>query len=107
MDELVDEMVDHLVRQDPPLREGDLVVTLVNGLGCTPLVELYIAQRRLARNLDGLRIAVHGSYVGAVYTALDTTGFSVRLMAVDAELAGLIDAPAEAPHFVQVGRAAP
>jgi phosphoenolpyruvate---glycerone phosphotransferase subunit DhaK len=103
VDLLVDDMVEHLVGSEPPLHEGDRVVTLVNGLGGTLLLELYIGQRRLARTLAMLGIGVHRSYVGPFYTALDTAGFSITLLNVDAELAALIDAPAEAPHFAQLG----
>jgi phosphoenolpyruvate---glycerone phosphotransferase subunit DhaK len=105
VDDLVDEMVEHLVVSDPPLRPGGRVVTLVNGLGATPFLELYIAHRRLAGNLDERRIGVHRSYVGAFYTALDMDGFSITLLSVDSELADLIDASANAPHFVQTVQA--
>ena len=84
---------------------GDEVATLVNGFGGTPLMELYIVQRRLLRNLEGRGVAVHRAHVGNVYTALEMAGFSIALVGLDAELRELIDAPAEAPHFVQGGLA--
>jgi len=99
-DAIVDKIVEVVV-SDLPFRAGDEVVTLVNGLGATPLLELYIAQRRLARNLAERSIAIHRSFVGEYFTALEMAGFSITLLKVDAELKSLLDAPAAAPHFVQ------
>jgi dihydroxyacetone kinase len=47
---------------------------------------------------------VHRSFVGQFYTAFETAGFSITLLQVDDQLAGLVDAPARAPHFVLDGR---
>ena len=46
-------------------------------------------------------VAVHRSYVGNVYTALEMAGFSIALLGLDEERRALIDAPADAPHFAQ------
>jgi dihydroxyacetone kinase-like protein len=105
VDELVDDLVEHLWSFDPPGGLGSKVATLVNGFGGTPLMELYVAQRRLLENLDGRGVAVHRSYVGNVYTALEMAGFSIALLGLDEELRGLVDAPAAAPHFAQEGTA--
>ena len=101
----VDEVVDRLVEQvvsDLPYESGDQVVTLINGLGATPLLELYIAQRRMQRNLADRGIDIVRSLVGEYFTALEMAGFSITLLRVDEELKELIEAPAETPYFVQV-----
>jgi dihydroxyacetone kinase-like protein len=100
----VDALVDRLVEQivsDLPYRAGDEVVTLINGLGATPQLELYIALRRLARNLEERSIAIYRSLVGEYFTALEMAGFSITLLKLDDELKDLLDAPAMTPCFVQ------
>lgn len=92
-DTIVDLMFPEVL-DDLPFRAGDRVVTLVNGLGATPLLELYIVHRRLRQRLDGAGIMVHRSFVGEYFTALEMAGFSITLSRVDDELAQLLDAPA-------------
>ena len=101
----VDAVVDRLAEQvvsDLPYESGDQVVTLINGLGATPLLELYIAQRRLQQNLADRGIEIARSLVGEYFTALEMAGFSITLLRVDKELKELIAAPADTPYFVQV-----
>lgn len=101
VDDVVDELVEQLLAAEPQGGLGGEVATLVNGLGATPLIELYLAQRRLAENLEERGIAVHRSFVGNFYTALEMTGFSIAVLGVDHELKALIDAPASSAHFTQ------
>lgn len=103
--EPVDKVVDMLtekVASDLPYGNGDKVLTLINGLGATPLLELYIAQRRLQQNLKGRGIHIVHSLVGEYFTALEMAGFSITLLKVDEELEELLGAPAETPYFVQL-----
>ena len=103
VDLVVDRMLDALLT-DGFLREpGTRAVTMVNGLGATPLMELYIVQRRLQTELTRHAITVHRTYVGQFYTAFETAGFSITLMRADERLANLISAPARAPHFRDQG----
>jgi dihydroxyacetone kinase-like protein len=102
VDAIVDELVDQLVSAEPHDGLGKEVATLVNGLGATPLMELYVAQRRLAENLDQRGILVHRSFVGNYYTALEMAGFSIALMGLDEELRRFIDSPAGSAHFTQL-----
>lgn len=101
VDEVVDDLVERLWSFDPPGGLGREIATLVNGFGGTPLMELYVAQRRLLDDLGRLGTLVHRSYVGNVYTALEMAGFSIALLGLNAERRGLLDAPARAPHFSQ------
>ena len=74
---------------------------LVNGLGATPKEELYILYRRVAQRLAERRLDVHRVWVGEYATSLEMAGASISLMAVDDELAELIDAPVATPFVVQ------
>jgi phosphoenolpyruvate---glycerone phosphotransferase subunit DhaK len=90
------------VLEDLPFQPGDQVAVLVNGLGATPLGELYIVFRRVAQLLCERNIRIHRSYVGEYSTSLEMAGCSVTLIRVDDELRRLIDRPAFCPCFVQV-----
>jgi phosphoenolpyruvate---glycerone phosphotransferase subunit DhaK len=103
--EPVDKIVDMLTEKvvgDLPFESGYEVVTLINGLGATPLLELYIAQRRLQHNLNEAGIHIVRSLVGEYFTALEMAGFSITMLRVDQELKELLAAPAETPYFVQI-----
>lgn len=102
-DVVVDAMLDRLLAEGFLREPGARAVTLVNGLGAAPLMELYIVQRHLLAELERKGIAVHRGLVGQFYTAFETAGFSITLLQVDDELARLVDAPARAPHFLQLG----
>ena len=70
---------------------------LVNGLGGTPLMELYILNMEVQNLLKEKGIRVHRTLVGNYTTALDMTGCSVTLMKLDDELKELLDAPCNTP----------
>ena len=82
---------------DQPLASGEEVVALVNGLGGTPLLELYLVYGELAALLaaEGVRIA--RNLVGNYVTSLDMAGVSITLCRVDTELLALWDAPVNTP----------
>ena len=101
VDEIVDMLLEKVVA-DLPFAGGDRVVTLINGLGATPLLELYIAQRRLQQNLAGRGIEIGRSLVGEYFTALEMAGFFITMMKLDEELRELLDAPAETPYWTQI-----
>ncbi|AFK19313.1 dihydroxyacetone kinase subunit DhaK [Haloferax mediterranei ATCC 33500] len=95
-----DEITEHLtenVLSDLDLDEGEEVVTLVNGMGGTPLSELYIVNRKLQSILDDRGIETWDAWVGDYMTSLDMMGCSVSVLRVDDELKELLGAPAETP----------
>jgi dihydroxyacetone kinase-like protein len=100
-DEVADDLLERIFA-DMPLSKGDRVVVLVNGLGSTTYMELFIMFRRTAQVLAGKGIEIHRSYVGEYVTSLEMGGCSISLMKVDDELASLIDHPADCPMFVQM-----
>jgi dihydroxyacetone kinase-like protein len=92
--EHVDELLEAVV-SDLPYESGDEVAVMVNGLGGTPISELYILYGRAHEQLDQRGITVGRSYVGEYCTSLDMAGASLTLVKLDDELKELLSAPAE------------
>ena len=85
------------ILEDLPFRSGDGVVCFVNGLGGTPLIELYVVFKEVAQILAGRGVQIARSLVGPYITSLDMAGTSVTLLRVDDELLSLWDAPVRTP----------
>ena len=82
---------------DLDLTGGDGVVAFVNGLGGTPLIELYVMYHEVARILAASGVHVVRSLVGPYITSLEMAGASVTLLKLDDELLRLWDAPVSTP----------
>ena len=95
-DEITDELLDAVVT-DLPFTSGDRVALMVNGLGGTPVSELYIVYRRAHKQLADRGITVGRSYVNEYCTSLDMAGASLTLVKLDDEIESLLAAPAEVP----------
>ncbi|WP_150306439.1 dihydroxyacetone kinase subunit DhaK [Planctomonas psychrotolerans] len=96
--EPADRIIDRLlgpILDDLPFESGDRVVALVNGMGGTPSMELYIAYRRVADVLAGRGIEVARTLVGDYVTSLEMQGLSLSLLQLDDELLELWDAPVQ------------
>jgi dihydroxyacetone kinase-like protein len=89
---LVDPVVDDL-----PYGQGDSVIAFVNGMGGTPLIELYLMYNEVHQLLERAGIIVARSLVGNYITSLEMAGCSVTLLKVDDELIRLWDAPVNTP----------
>jgi dihydroxyacetone kinase-like protein len=87
--------------EDLGLGSGERVSVLVNGLGATPLEELYILYRRAAQLLGELGVEIHRPYVGEFATSLEMAGASISVLRLDDRLTELLDAPALSPFFRQ------
>lgn len=94
-DEIVDDMLEAVVT-DLPYASGDSVALMVNGLGGTPISELYILYRHAHQRLAAQGITVGRSYVNEYCTSLDMAGASLTLVRLDDEISSLLEAPAEA-----------
>lgn len=75
------------------------VAVMVNGLGGTPLMELYIMFDEVEKILSAQGIRIYKSFVGNYMTSLEMAGCSVTLLKLDEELKALLDAPADTPAF--------
>lgn len=102
-DEIADSIFD-AVSADLDLASGDRVAVLVNGLGATPLEELYLLYRRVHQRLEGLGVKIERRYIGEYATSLEMAGASISLLKLDDEMLDLLDAPARSPFFEEVGR---
>jgi phosphoenolpyruvate---glycerone phosphotransferase subunit DhaK len=91
------EMMAIAVVEDIPYQRGDNVLAFVNGMGGTPLIELYIVFNELRRYLDGRGIAISRNLIGPYITSLEMAGFSITLLKLDDELTKLWDAPVKTP----------
>jgi phosphoenolpyruvate---glycerone phosphotransferase subunit DhaK len=85
------------ILDDLPFRRGDAVLAFVNGMGGTPLIELYVMYRELAKICAGRGITIARNLVGSYITSLDMAGCSITLLKVDDELVSLWDAPVNTP----------
>lgn len=87
------------VKDSLELKRGDEVFLLVNGMGGTPLMELYVVGRKVSEllNSDGIRKfrAISGNFV----TSLEMAGLSLTLLRVDAEMKRMLLAPQATPAF--------
>ncbi len=95
-DALMDEVFE-AVSSDLPFKSGDRVGVMVNGLGGTPISELYLLYRRAAQLCEKKGLTVVRNYVGEYCTALEMAGMSLTLIRLDDEIERLLAAPAEIP----------
>lgn len=98
--EIAERLVNDIL-EDFEIKKDDEVAVLVNGLGSTPKMDLYIVYRRVEQILSERGIKIHRSYVGDYITSLEMGGCSVTLLKLDEELFGMIDHPVNSPIFVQ------
>jgi dihydroxyacetone kinase-like protein len=83
--------------EDLPFEQGDAVLAFVNGMGGTPLIELYVVYNDLKKLLDGRGITITRNLIGPYITSLEMAGCSITLLKLDDELTELWDAPVHTP----------
>lgn len=92
--DIVKEMFD-AVANDIPFKSGDRVALMINGMGGTPISELYIAYREAALLCEEAGFTVAKNYVGNYCTSLEMAGFSLTMVQLDDEIEELLNEPAE------------
>lgn len=97
-DAVADAMIDAILHEMAPSR-GERVAVLVNSLGATSYMELYILNRRVAQRLSDAGLQTHATWVGPYCTSLDMAGASITLMRLDDDLTALLDHPCDAAMF--------
>lgn len=97
-DAVTDEIMDKIFSEMRP-EPGERVALLINSLGATPLMELYIINRHVRQRLAEKNISVHASWVGNYCTSLDMAGMSITLHRLDEELAEMLDHPCDCAMF--------
>ncbi len=85
------------ILEDLPFRSGDTVLAFVNGMGGTPLIELYVMYNEVSRILKGKGVTIGRNLIGSYITSLEMAGCSVTLLKLDDELTQLWDAPVHTP----------
>lgn len=98
VNDICDEMID-LLLADKPMAQGSRVALLINGLGATPVEELYLVFRRAKARIEaeGAKIAFH--LVGNYATAMEMAGASISVLHLDDALEELLKAPASNPFW--------
>lgn len=97
-DAIADDLLD-AISTDLALTSGDRVTVMVNGMGATPLEELYVLYRRVNSRLREMGLSEGQPYIGEFATSLEMAGASLTIMRLDNELAELMAAPARSPCF--------
>jgi phosphoenolpyruvate---glycerone phosphotransferase subunit DhaK len=82
---------------DPPLKSGDQVIAFVNGMGGTPVAELYVVYRKLAEICEKKGLKIVRNLVGSYITSLEMQGCSITLLKTDNEILKFWDAPVNTP----------
>jgi len=95
-DEITEELTQNVL-EDLALEDGQEVMTIVNGMGGTPLMELFVVNRKLQEIIGEHGLETWDSWVGDYMTSLDMMGCSITVCAVDEELKELLSAPADTP----------
>lgn len=100
-----DEITEHLVNKildDITVEKGEEVAVMVNGLCSTPLMELYIVNKKVNEMLQSKGIKIHKTFVGEFMTSLEMAGYSVTILKLDDELKALLDEPANTAAFKSI-----
>ncbi|MBB6453510.1 dihydroxyacetone kinase-like protein [Salirhabdus euzebyi] len=97
-DEIAQELTQKVL-DDIEFNSGDEVAVMVNGLGSTPEMELFIVNKKVHAMLADRGIKVYKTFVGEYMTSLEMAGCSVSLLKLDEELKELLDAESKAPAF--------
>lgn len=90
----VKQLLDEIFKNSEIKPEDDVAV-MVNGLGATTLIELYIANKTVKEVLDKKEIKIYKTLVGNFMTSIDMEGFSISLLKLDNEMKELLDAQSD------------
>jgi dihydroxyacetone kinase-like protein len=91
---IVDELFE-AVASDLPYKAGDAVALMINGMGGTPISELYLLYAHAHALCEKRGLTIKRNYVGEYCTSLEMAGFSLTLVKLDRKLEELLAAPAE------------
>ena len=98
----ITERMTNTILEDLKCQKGDKLAVMVNGLGATPLEELYIMYGKLHQILTNKDINIYRAYVGEYATSMEMAGASLTFFRLDDELTELLDYPACTPCFTQI-----
>jgi len=91
-------MVDALLK-DLSVKDGEKLMLILNGVGATTLMELFIIYRKCEQYLKGKNIEIVANYIGELLTVQEQAGFQMFMARMDDELLRLWNAPCNTPYF--------
>jgi dihydroxyacetone kinase-like protein len=94
--EVAERLVTPIV-EDLPFSSGDRVLVFMNGMGGTPLIELYVMYAEVAKLLEGRGLQIERNLIGNYITSLEMQGCSITLVKLDDEMLRYWDAPVNTP----------
>jgi dihydroxyacetone kinase-like protein len=97
-DEIAAVMVEKIT-DDMPLAKGDEVSVMINGLGATPLEEMFIVFAKIHSLLEDRGVRVVMPHIGEFATSMEMAGMSATIIKLDGELKELLRAPAQTPFY--------
>jgi dihydroxyacetone kinase-like protein len=92
------------IHADMPLKQGDEVSVLINGLGGTPLEEQFILYRKIHLALKDLGVSVYMPHIGEFATSMEMMGLSASVIKLDSQLKELLRAPAVTPFYTNANK---
>lgn len=97
--ETVDKITDRLLTELFKYNDNKELILMINGMGATPLSELYIVTKNVLEALEEKGIKITKLFVGDYMTALDMQGFSLTVLNHDDQIVSALNAPTESAHF--------
>jgi dihydroxyacetone kinase-like protein len=85
------------ILEDLPFNSGDRVLAFVNGMGGTPLIELYLLYNEVAKLAQQQGLTIERNLIGNYITSLEMQGCSITLLRLDDEMIRYWDAPVDTP----------
>src|SRR5438105_11252087 len=85
------------ILEDLPFNSGDRVLAFVNGMGGTPLIELYVLYNEVAKIAQQRGLSIERNLIGNFITSLEMQGCSITLLRLDDEMLRYWDAPVNTP----------
>jgi phosphoenolpyruvate---glycerone phosphotransferase subunit DhaK len=85
------------ILEDLPFASGDRVLAFVNGMGGTPLIELYVMYAEVAKIAQQHGLTIERNLIGNYITSLEMQGCSITLLKIDDEMTRYWDAPVNTP----------
>ena len=102
-DEIAETLLNKIM-DDMPLRSGDEVSVMVNGLGSTPIEEQLIVFRKVHMMLEDMGVKVFMPHIGEYATSMEMAGLSLTIFRLDDELKKLLSAPAVTPFYTNANK---
>lgn len=97
--ETVDKITDRLLTELFKYNDNKELILMINGMGATPLSELYIVTKNVLEALEEKGTKITKLFVGDYMTALDMQGFSLTVLNHDDQIVSALNAPTESAHF--------